>query len=178
MRLGLRGDFGVNETVGMPPTRAVYLWPGRLTTDAQTYNQVLVPLRVTAFQVFQKAAAPRDHRQQSPAGMMIFAVRLEMILELQNALTQDCYLYFWRAGVCFVNAVRCHYLLLRIGRQSHARIGTPRLTLIFFVLHSIAQTGEALSLRTLWPSGGREIDGSAPCPPSRFASPDRLAAFA
>jgi len=43
--------------------------------------------------------------------MMIFEVRLEMILELQNALTQDCYLYFWRTGVGLVNAERCNYLL-------------------------------------------------------------------
>lgn len=43
--------------------------------------------------------------------MMIFEVRLEMILELQNALTQDCYLYFWRTGVGFVNAIGCNCLL-------------------------------------------------------------------
>jgi hypothetical protein len=131
----------VNETVGMPPTGTAYLKPKHLTADAQAYNQVLVSFRVTAFQVFQKAAAPRNHRQQPSAGMMVFAVRLEMILELQNALTQDGYLHLWRTGICFVNAKSCYYLLLRIGRQSHARIDTPRLTLIFFVLHSIAQTG-------------------------------------
>jgi len=136
----------VNETVGMPPTGAVYLKPRHLTADAQAYNQVLVSFRVTAFQVFQKSAPPRDHREQSPAGMMIFAVRLEMILELQNTLTQDGYLYLWRTGVCFVNSESCHYLLLRIRRQSHARIDTPRLTLIFFVLHSIAQIPPALAL--------------------------------
>ena len=60
-----------------------------LTTDAQALNQVLVPFRITAFQVFQKAAPSCNHRQQSPAGMMIFLVRLEMILELQNTLAQD-----------------------------------------------------------------------------------------
>ena len=96
-------------------------------------NQVLVSFRVTAFQVFQKAAAPRDHRQQSPAGMMIFAVRLEMILELQNALTQDRDLNFWRTGIRFVNSVCCDYLLLGIGCQRHSRIDTPRLNLISFL---------------------------------------------
>lgn len=107
--------------------------PEHLTADAQALNQVLVSFRVTAFQVFQKAAAPRDHRQQSPAGMMIFAVRLEMILELQNALTQDRDLYFWRTGIRFVNSVRCNYLLLGIGCQGHSRIDTPRLNLISFL---------------------------------------------
>ena len=121
------------ETVGAPPTGAVYLVPEHLTADAQALNQVLVSFRVTAFQVFQKAAAPRDHRQQSPAGMMIFAVRLEMILELQNALTQDRDLYFWRTGIRLVNSIRCNYLLLGIGRQRHSRIDTPRLNLISFL---------------------------------------------
>jgi len=65
--------------------------------------------------------------------MMIFAVRLEMILELQNALTQDCYLYFWRTGIGFVNPISCNCLLFCIRRQSHARIDTPRLTLISFL---------------------------------------------
>jgi hypothetical protein len=106
---------------------------GHLTADAQALNQVLVSFRVTAFQVFQKAAAPRDHRQQSPAGMMVFAVRLEMILELQNALTQDCYLYLWRTGIRLVNSVCCNYLLLGIGCQRHSRIDTPRLNLISFL---------------------------------------------
>jgi hypothetical protein len=86
--------------------------PKHLTADAQALNQVLVSFRVTAFQVFQKAAAPRDHRQQSPAGMMIFTVRLEMILELQNTLTQDRNLYLWRTGIRLVNAICCNYLLL------------------------------------------------------------------
>ena len=102
-----------------------------LTADAQALNQVLVPFRITAFQVFQKAAAPGDHRQQSPAGMMIFAVHLEMILELQNTLAQDGYLYFWRTGVGIVDSKLRDRLCLRISRQCHSRIDTPRLFLIF-----------------------------------------------
>ena len=102
-----------------------------LTTDAQALNQVLVPFRITAFQVFQKAASSCDHRQQSPAGMMILAMQLEMILELQNTLAQDGYLDFWRTGIGFVNSVRCNYLLFRISRQCHSRKDTPRLDLIF-----------------------------------------------
>src|SRR5579872_3209805 len=104
-----------------------------LTTDAQALDQVLVSFRVTAFQVFQKAAAPRDHRQQSPAGMMIFTVRLEMILELQNALAQEGDLNFGRSGVRLVNAKGCNNLFLGIGLQSHSRIDTPRLNLIPFL---------------------------------------------
>jgi hypothetical protein len=108
--------------------------PEHLTADAQTLNQVLVPFGVTAFQVFQKATPARNHRQQSTAGMMILAVRLEMILKLLDALAENRYLDFRRADVCLVNAILRYYLLLRIGRQSHARIDTPRLSLIVFVL--------------------------------------------
>jgi hypothetical protein len=64
---------------------------------------------------------------------MIFAVRLEMILELQNTLTQDCYLYLWRTGIRFMNSVCCNYLFLGIGCQRHSRIDTPRLNLISFL---------------------------------------------
>ena len=74
--------------------------------------------------------------------MMIFAVRLEMILELQNTLAEDCYLNFWRTGVSFVNSVLCYNFLLAIRRQCHARIDTPRLFLISFFSYSVAQGRE------------------------------------
>jgi hypothetical protein len=67
-------------------------------------NQVLVSFRITAFQVFQQAPPACDHRQQSPAGMMVFAMQLEMILQLQNALAQNRYLDLWRTGIGFVNS--------------------------------------------------------------------------
>ena len=111
-----------------------------LTTDAQALNQVLVPFRITAFQVFQKATASGDHRQQSPAGMMIFTMQLEMILELQNTLAQDGYLYFWRTGVGVVDSKLRNRLCLRISRQCHSRIDTPRLFLIFLYDSRIAQS--------------------------------------
>ena len=113
---------------GVPPTGAAYLKPRALTADAQALNQGFVPFRVTAFQVFQEAPPPGDHRQQPPAGMMIFLMGLEMVRELLNSLAQDRYLNFWRTGVGFVNSILGNYLLLGIGRQGHARIDTPRLS--------------------------------------------------
>jgi len=107
--------------------------PWHLTADAQALNQVLVSFRIATFQVFQQTPPARDHRQQSPAGMMVFAMQLEMILELQDTLAQDSYLDFWRTGIGFVNPVRCNYLLFRIRRQCHSRKDTPRLNLISFV---------------------------------------------
>jgi hypothetical protein len=109
-----------------------------LTTDAQALNQVLVPFRITAFQVFQKAASACDHRQQSPAGMMVLTVQFEVVLELQNSLAQDGYLYVWRTGIGVVDSKLCNRLCLRISRQCHARIDTPRLFLIFLYGNRIA----------------------------------------
>ena len=109
--------------------QGVLLEPG---PDAQALNQVLVPFRVMAFQVFQQAAAAGDHRQQSTPGMMVFRMLLEMIVELENTLAQDRYLDLWRTGVRFMHTVLGNLLLLGIGRQSHARIDTPRLNLISF----------------------------------------------
>ena len=36
--------------------------------------------------------------------MMVLAVRLEMILELLDALAEDCYLDFWRTGIGLVDS--------------------------------------------------------------------------
>jgi hypothetical protein len=122
----------VGELIGCAAHRGGLPEREHLTTDAQALNQVLVSFRITAFQVFQHTPPSRDHRQQSPAGMMIFAVRLEMFPELQDTLAEDRYLYFWRTGVGFVDSIRCNRLLLGICRQCHSRIDTPRLFLISF----------------------------------------------
>ena len=76
--------------------------------------------------------------------MMIFAVRLEMILELQNTLAQDRYLDFWRTGVGFVDSIRCNYLLFsnRSPVPFSNRYSSSYLNL-FFVLHRIAQFARA-----------------------------------
>ncbi|HLJ48376.1 MAG TPA: hypothetical protein VKU01_20315 [Bryobacteraceae bacterium] len=122
--------FGKGRTrsnAGVPDGRG-------LVTDAQALNQGFVPFRIMAFQVFQKATPPGNHRQQTPAGMMVLLVSLEMIVEVGNPLTQNRYLNFWRPGVSLVGLVLGDNALLNISRQCHYRIDTPRLTLISFIL--------------------------------------------
>jgi hypothetical protein len=143
-------------------------------------DQVLVPFRITAFQVFQQAAAACDHRQQSPAGMMVFAMQLEVVLELQNALAQDGYLDFWRTGIGFVDSVICNYLFLGFGRQCHSRIDTPRLDLIAFVplqdstMGFVGQDGilRAVANRASW----ADFQSAAGCQPAPQAELTRLTA--
>ena len=62
---------------------------------------------------------------------MILFVRFEMILELQNTLAQDGYLHLWRTGIGVVDSKLGNCLFLRISRQCHSRIDTPRLFLTF-----------------------------------------------
>ena len=67
---------------------------------------------------------------------MIFAVRLEMILELQNSLAQNRYLDLWRTGIGFVDPIISNNFFLSFSRQCHSRKDTPRLNLyllLFFI---------------------------------------------
>ena len=50
---------------------------------------------------------------------MIFLMRLEMLRELCDALTQDCDLHFWRAGIGLVGPIVGNDLLLAFSRQCH-----------------------------------------------------------
>ena len=61
--------------------------------------------------------------------MMVFLVRFEVVRKLENPLTEDRYLNFWRAAVILVLPVLRDNLRFQISRQCHARIGTPRLYL-------------------------------------------------
>jgi len=65
--------------------------------------------------------------------MVIFFVRLEMLSQKENSLTQQCYLYLWRTRIRFVYPVFTNYLRLLFYRQGHLENDTPRLTLIFRV---------------------------------------------
>src|ERR1700730_5595113 len=81
--------------------------------------------------------------------MMILAMHLEMIHELQNTLAKDRYLNLWRTGVGLVSPVFCDYFVFGIGRQCHARIDTPRLVLISFFLLQHSTIGKRWAVERL-----------------------------
>ena len=113
-----------------PPGRAGHVASDlALAADPETLNQGLVPLRRPALQIVQQTTPSSNHREQSPAGMMVFLVRLEVLCELENPLAEDRYLDLWRTAVSLVLLVLLDYLRFQISRQCHSRIGTPRLYL-------------------------------------------------
>jgi hypothetical protein len=61
--------------------------------------------------------------------MMIFMMRLKMLVQLQNTLTQKSNLNLWRPGIRFMRPVLINYFRLLFNRQGHARNDTPRLLL-------------------------------------------------
>ena len=72
---------------------------------------------------------------------MIFFVRLEMLSQKKNSLTQERYLYLWRTRIRFVDPVFTDHLRLLFYRQGHLENDTPRLTLISLCSESrISQT--------------------------------------
>jgi hypothetical protein len=110
-----------------------------LAANTQTLNQGFVPLRISAFQVIKQPASARNHRKKPAPAVVIFFVRLEMLRQLQNLLTQDRYLYLWRTSIRLVDLVFRNRILLNFTRQCHSRIDTPRLLpLIFVSIISIA----------------------------------------
>ena len=62
---------------------------------------------------------------------MVLRVRLEMILELEDTLAENGNLNFGRTGVVLEPLIIRDNLGFQIRRQCHARVNTPRLTLIF-----------------------------------------------
>jgi hypothetical protein len=101
-----------------------------LAADAQALNQNLIAFRTPATEIIQQPAPPRDHLQQTPAGMMIFRMRREMLLKIQDSPAQDSHLYFWRAGIRFMDPELRDDFNLCFARQCHSKIDTPRQFLI------------------------------------------------
>ncbi len=75
---------------------------GGLFAQPQSFNHVLVTLRILTTQIRQMAAALSHQLQQSPTGMFIMLVGLQVFDELVDPLGQQGHLHFGRAGVVFV----------------------------------------------------------------------------
>jgi len=60
---------------------------------------------------------------------MIFVMRLKVLSQLQNTLTQKSNLNLWRTRIRLMCPVLPNYFRLLFNRQGHARNDTPRLLL-------------------------------------------------
>jgi len=65
----------------------------------------LVSFRRPALQIRQQSTAPVDHSYKSPAGMMVFSMRLEMFLQEQYARCQQGDLNLGRAGIALLATI-------------------------------------------------------------------------
>ena len=81
------------------------IWKPFLATDAKALDKSLVALGIAIFQVTEQFSTARHHAQQTAPGMVIFFVRLKMLRQLRNTLTQKGNLDLWRARIRFMDPV-------------------------------------------------------------------------
>ena len=81
-----------------------------LATDAKALDKSLVALRIAIFQVIEQFSTACHHAQQTTPGMMIFLMRLEVLGQQRNTLTQKGNLDLWRARIRFVDPVLANCL--------------------------------------------------------------------
>ena len=70
-----------------------------LPAQAQPIHYLVIAFNVRTLQVIQQTPSLRDHFQQAAPRMIVLLVSLEMLSQLVNSLTQQCYLNLRRTGV-------------------------------------------------------------------------------
>jgi len=71
----------------------------------------MIAFNVRALQVIQQTSSLSDHFEQAAPRMIILFMSLEMLGQVVNSLTQQCYLYLGRTGVRVVGTEVRHNLL-------------------------------------------------------------------
>src|SRR5271170_4387584 len=83
----------------------------RLTTgaplppQAELGNERPVPLDVVASEVVEQPTSTTDHHEQTPTGVMVLAVDLQMLRQMVDALREERDLHLGRAGIGLVEAM-------------------------------------------------------------------------
>src|SRR5277367_5650508 len=112
MRAG-RGQGMESETTGNTDRGSGCFRRMKLAANAKPLQNCFVTLGVRIAQVRQKPSTLRNQGEESLAGTMVLFMRLEMLREQRNPLTQEGNLYFWRPGVGFVALIVSKNLPLR-----------------------------------------------------------------
>src|SRR5664279_2856189 len=90
--------------------KAVLQWLAScLFADSQFLNHNLVAFGIGLSEVVQQAASPVDHHEKTAPGGMVLLMRLKMLRQFTNPLTQDRDLHFWRPGIRVVGTVLVNY---------------------------------------------------------------------
>ena len=77
----------------------------KLLPQAQLGDADTIPFDVGLFQVSQQVAAVTNHLQQTPAGVVVMGMHLEVLLQIVDALGENSDLHFGRTGVGFMEPV-------------------------------------------------------------------------
>ena len=77
-----------------------------LLPDTEPRNNRSIPRHVFFFQIIQQTTTFSDHTQQSPTGMMILGVNLEVFRKIRNFFTQDGDLYLRRTCISLMGLIR------------------------------------------------------------------------
>src|SRR5262252_6532867 len=85
--------------------RAVFQGSNRLLADAEFLNDLFVALGIMLSEVVKQAATLADHHEKAAPGGMVLLMRLEMLRQLTNTLTQDGDLDLGGTGVGVMSAV-------------------------------------------------------------------------
>jgi hypothetical protein len=80
--------------------------PGKwLLADAELGDDAFVTLGIVFLQIVQQTTPLADQHEKAPARTVVFLVRLEVLRQLANALTQQRDLYFRTSGIRCVRTV-------------------------------------------------------------------------
>jgi hypothetical protein len=77
----------------------------RLLAQTKSFDNLAVPIRLTAIQIIKQPSALIDHHNKSAPRSMIFAMGAQMSGQVTDPLAQQCNLHFWRTGITDVNPV-------------------------------------------------------------------------
>ena len=85
---------------------------GELLSDFRLLDDRAVTLDVVLCQIVQKIAAMTDHLKKTAAAVVVLVVCLQMLVQIVDAVGQNCDLNLGRTGVAFMGLVLLDDLLL------------------------------------------------------------------
>src|SRR5260370_4318659 len=94
----------------------------RSPADSELVDDGAVALGVLALEVLEKAPALADEHQETPSGVVILGVLLEVIGEAVDALGEERDLHLGRPRIAFVDAELLDQALLLVDGQWHATL--------------------------------------------------------
>lgn len=71
----------------------------RLLTDSKFLDDVFISIGIVRLQIVQQATPLADHHEQTPPGGVVLLVRLEVLGQITDPLTQNCNLDFRASGI-------------------------------------------------------------------------------